>query len=42
MASAAVLGALGVLLVFNQLTRVTTDTQSLFRSIGLARLVTLG
>jgi hypothetical protein len=31
-----------MLLVFNQLTRVTTDTQSLFRSVGLGRLVTLG
>jgi cytochrome c-type biogenesis protein len=41
-ASAAVLAGLGVLLVFNQLTRVTSDTQSLFRSIGLGRLVTLG
>jgi cytochrome c-type biogenesis protein len=40
--SATVLGALGMLLVFNQLTRVTTDTQSLFRSVGLGRLVTLG
>ena len=40
--SATVLGGLGVLLVFNQLTRVTTDTQTLFRSIGLGRLVTLG
>jgi len=42
LASAAILGVLGVLLVFNQLTRVTSDTQSLFRSIGLGRLVTLG
>jgi len=40
--SSAILGVLGMLLVFNQLTRVTTDTQSLFRSIGLGRLVTLG
>jgi cytochrome c-type biogenesis protein len=42
LASSAILGLLGVLLVFNQLTRVTTDTQRLFRSIGLGRLVTLG
>ena len=42
LASATILGVLGVLLVFNQLTRVTSDTQSLFRSIGLGRLVTLG
>jgi len=42
LASAVVLAVLGVLLVFNDLTRVTTDTQSLFRSVGLGRLVTLG
>jgi len=40
--SATVLGVLGMLLVFNELTRVTTETQSVFRSIGLGRLVTLG
>ena len=40
--SAVILALLGVLLVFNQLTRVTSDTQSLFRSVGLGRLVTLG
>jgi cytochrome c-type biogenesis protein len=42
LASATILGVLGMLLAFNQLTRVTTDTQNLFRSIGLGRLVTLG
>jgi len=42
LASATVLGVLGMLLVFNELTRVTTETQSVFRSIGLGRLVTLG
>jgi cytochrome c-type biogenesis protein len=42
LASAALLAALGVLLVFNQLTRVTTETQSLFRAVGLGRLITLG
>jgi cytochrome c-type biogenesis protein len=42
LASASLLGVLGVLLVFNDLTLVTTDLQSLFRSIGLGRLVTLG
>jgi cytochrome c-type biogenesis protein len=40
--SATLLGVLGVLLVFNELTRVTTDTQKVFRAIGLGRLVTLG
>ena len=40
--SATVLGLLGLLLVFNQLTRVTSDTQTLFKAIGLGRLVTLG
>jgi cytochrome c-type biogenesis protein len=42
LASATVLGVLGMLLVFNELTRVTTETQSVFRAIGLGRLVTLG
>jgi cytochrome c-type biogenesis protein len=42
MASAALLGFFGVLLVLNRLTWVTSETQSLFRSIGLGRLVTLG
>jgi len=42
LASAALLGVLGMLLVFNQLTRVTSDTQSVFKAVGLGRLVTLG
>lgn len=41
-ASASVLALLGILLMFNGLTRITSDTQSLFRSIGLGRLVTVG
>jgi len=41
-ASAAILGLLGVLLVFNELTRVTVETQRLFTDVGLGRLVTLG
>lgn len=41
-ASAAILGVLGVLLVFNELTRVTSETQTLFRAVGLSRLITLG
>jgi hypothetical protein len=32
----------GLLLVFNRLTWVTTETQDLFRHIGLGRLVTFG
>lgn len=40
--SAALLGFLGVLLVFNRLTWVTTQTMSAFKSVGLGRLVTLG
>ncbi len=41
-ASATILGLLGVLLVLNRLTWVTSETQTVFRSIGLGRLVTLG
>ncbi|HEY2428125.1 MAG TPA: cytochrome c biogenesis protein CcdA [Acidimicrobiales bacterium] len=41
-ASATVMGVLGMLLVFNQLTRVTSDTQSVFKAVGLGRLVTRG
>jgi cytochrome c-type biogenesis protein len=41
-ASATLLGLLGVLLVLNRLTWVTSETQSVFRSVGLGRLVTLG
>jgi cytochrome c-type biogenesis protein len=40
--SAALLGFFGVLLVFNRLTWVTTETQTAFRAVGLGRLVTLG
>ena len=41
-ASAATLGLLGGLLVFNDLTRVTREAQQLFSDIGLRRLVTAG
>ena len=40
--SAAILGFFGVLLVFNRLTWVTSETQTLFKAIGLGRLVTFG
>ena len=40
--SAALLGLLGVLLVFNRLTWVTTQTETAFKAVGLGRLVTLG
>jgi cytochrome c-type biogenesis protein len=40
--SATLLGFFGVLLVFNRLTWVTTETQTVFTNIGLKRLVTLG
>jgi cytochrome c-type biogenesis protein len=40
--SAALLGFLGVLLVFNRLTWVTTQTETAFKAVGLGRLVTLG
>jgi len=42
LASASLLGFFGVLLVLNRLTWVTTEMQTLFRDIGLGRLVTLG
>jgi len=42
MASASLLAFFGVLLMLNRLTWVTTEMQSLFRSIGLGRLVNLG
>jgi cytochrome c-type biogenesis protein len=42
LASSAILAVLGMLLVFNDLTRVTSDTQSVFEALGLKRLVTLG
>ena len=41
-ASSVLLGFFGVLLVVNRLTWVTTETQMLFRNIGLGRLVTFG
>lgn len=41
-ASAAIMGFFGVLLVFNRLTWVTSELQTTFRSIGLGRLVTFG
>jgi hypothetical protein len=40
--SATLMGAFGVLLVFNRLTWVTSQLQSTFRSVGLGRLVTFG
>lgn len=40
--SAALLGYFGILLTFNALTRVTTDTEALFKAIGLSRFITLG
>ena len=40
--SAALLGFFGVLLAMNRLTWVTSQTQDVFRSIGLGRLVTFG
>ena len=40
--SASLLAFFGVLLVLNRLAWVTTEMQSLFRSIGLGRLVDLG
>ena len=40
--SAAMLGCFGVLLAMNRLSWVTSQTQDVFRSIGLGRLVTFG
>jgi len=40
--SAAMLGGFGVLLAMNRLSWVTSQTQDVFRSIGLGRLVTFG
>jgi cytochrome c-type biogenesis protein len=40
--SSLILAFFGVLLVFNRLTWVTSETQNLFRDIGLGRLVTFG
>lgn len=40
--SAAVLGAFGVLLVFNRLSWVTSQLQEALRAVGLERIVTLG
>jgi len=40
--AAALLGFFGLLLTFNRLTWVTSETQALFRSVGLGRLVTFG
>lgn len=40
--SSALLGLFGLLLVLGRLHSVTTDTQSLFKAIGLGRLVTFG